>query len=128
MRNRCSPRRGLPAWRTSTVSLGALLFSGLLAGGSRAATFTGDGRADYGIWRPSTGGWHVKRSDTLTSLPAVVFGAAGDVPLPSQMAQDARADQVLWRGSTGKWLVRSAEGTKQTPVAWGAWGDAPAAR
>jgi hypothetical protein len=88
----------------------------------------GTGRADYGIFRPSSGTWYVKSSQTLTEQPSVSWGISGDVPLPSNMSGDVRADKVVWRPSNGTWYVLSAEGASEPAVIWRTSGDSPLTR
>jgi hypothetical protein len=62
------------------------------------ADYNGDGKTDYGIWRPSTGEWMVNGTTT-------VYGTAGDIPVPADYTGDGKADIAVWRPSTGDWFV-----------------------
>jgi beta-glucosidase-like glycosyl hydrolase len=73
---------------------------GLLDRVSERGDFTGDGRADRAIFRPSDGSWHAQGAAT------VAYGTSGDVPLPADYTGDGRADQAVYRPADHTWHVR----------------------
>ena len=87
---------------------------GLLDRVSERGDFTGDGRADRAVFRPSDGSWHAQGAAT------VAYGASGDVPLPADYTGDGRADQAVYRPSDHTWHVRGLP-----TVTLGASGDIP---
>jgi len=76
--------------------------------------YTGDGRADLAIWRPSTGVWWVR------GLLPTHWGEPGDVPVPADYSGDGRTDLAIWRPSTATWWIAG-----RAPVHWGQPGDVP---
>jgi len=80
-----------------------------------AGDFTGDGAADYAVYRPSDSTWYVD------GLASVQYGAPGDVPLRGDFTGDGRADYAVFRPSNGTWYVRCGGSTQyglstDTPV------------
>jgi hypothetical protein len=58
----------------------SLTISGSGSPSRRAPTdYTGDGRADYAVWRPSTGQWWIRDAAT-GAVTQVTWGVSGDVP------------------------------------------------
>ena len=86
--------------------------------------YTGDGRSDYAVWRPSTGEWWVRdaANGAVTRLP---WGTNGDRPVPGDYTGDGRADYAVWRPSTGEWWVLNSANLTQSRVLWGVNGDRP---
>jgi subtilisin family serine protease len=92
------------------------------------ADFDGDGRADVGVYRTSTGEWLIRRS-TDGVLFTVTWGspALGDVPVPARYTTTGVAEIAVFRPTTGEWLIRRASDSALVTIAWGApiLGDVP---
>jgi hypothetical protein len=85
--------------------------------------YTGDGKADIAIWRPSTGEWLILRSENF-SFYGFPFGANGDVPSPGDYDGDGKFDATVFRPSSATWYIaRTTAGT--LIVQFGAAGDRP---
>ena len=85
--------------------------------------YTGDGRTDVAVFRPSDGSWLVLRSENW-SYYSFPFGAAGDIPAPGDFDGDGKIDAAVFRPGTATWyLNRSTAGIQIT--AFGAAGDIP---
>jgi hypothetical protein len=86
--------------------------------------FDGDGRADLGFFRPSTGTWWIVQSSTRAAVSAT-WGISTDIPVPADYDGDGRVDLAVFRPSTGAWwIVRSSTGVG-TETRWGTSGDIP---
>ena len=85
------------------------------------ADYDGDERADYAVFRPSTGTWWI---DGSTVGPwAVHFGLPGDVPVPADYDGDGKTDIAIYRNGQW-WQLLSATLTVRADI-WGAAGDIP---
>jgi hypothetical protein len=85
--------------------------------------FDGDGKSDWGVWRPSTMVWYIQRSSL--GLIAPQFGGWGDIPVPADYDGDSFTDFAIFRPSEGKWyIVRSSTGKLQQ-YQYGGLGDKP---
>ncbi len=80
--------------------------------------FDGDGTTDLAVFRPASGGWHLR-----TATPRVVaWGQEGDIPVPGDYNGDGISDIAVFRPSTNAWFIRTP--TVQS-VVWGEGGDIP---
>ena len=102
------------------VRAGAHHLSFRVPDGLRSADYNGDGKADFGIYRPSNGGWFVAFSGGGSTTAS--WGIAGDRPVPGDYNGDGRTDFGAYRPSTGAWYVAFAGGGSTT-ASWGVSGD-----
>jgi uncharacterized delta-60 repeat protein len=85
--------------------------------------FDGDGRADVGIVRPTSGDWYILPSTGGTMIQN--FGLNGDISAPADYDGDGKTDLGMFRPSTGTFWYKSSISGAFTPVQWGAAGDVP---
>ena len=76
--------------------------------------FTGDLKADFAVWRPSTHEWWIPGQGVA------LWGDPGDKPVPGDYDGDGKIEKAIWRPSTGMWWIPGV-GTFQ----WGQQGDVP---
>ncbi|HNU08474.1 MAG TPA: VCBS repeat-containing protein, partial [Pyrinomonadaceae bacterium] len=80
--------------------------------------FDHDGRADFGVFRPSDRTWYSHSSESATSTE-VTWGLMTDRLVPADYDGDGLTDIAVWRPDTGVWYVlRTIDGQMQT-VTWG---------
>jgi hypothetical protein len=97
------------------------------------ADYDGDGKADLGIFRPSTGEWWIKTISGnvicagASSGSRCVFGQANDIPMPGDYAGLGKAQLAVWRGSNAVWYIAKTDGTAVCACGWGQAGDVPVA-
>jgi hypothetical protein len=97
------------------------------------ADYDGDGVADLGIFRPSTGEWWIKTISGnvicagASSGSRCVFGQANDIPMPGDYAGLGKAQLAVWRGSNAVWYIAKTDGTAVCACGWGQAGDVPVA-
>ncbi|MFB7477091.1 hypothetical protein [Kitasatospora sp. NPDC056184] len=86
------------------------------------ATNPGPGPDNVGVFRPSTGEFHLRYDDG--SLAKVSWGEAGDLPVSGNF-DGAGPDNIgVFRPSTGEFHLRMDDGSL-TKVSWGEAGDLP---
>ncbi|MBK8467071.1 MAG: VCBS repeat-containing protein [Chloracidobacterium sp.] len=84
--------------------------------------YDGDEKADFAVFRPSTGVWYLQES--TNGLVSIRFGKNGDVPVPADYDADGKTDVAVWRPSTGMWYIQqSIVGFRAQQ--WGMIGDKP---
>ncbi len=87
--------------------------------------FTGDGYADFGVWRivNGTGTWYILdgTNGQHTRIWGQQHGSPGDIPVVGDFNGDHKADYGIYRivNSTGTWYFKSAADDTQIPWAWG---------
>lgn len=86
--------------------------------------FDGDGRADLGVFRPSSGTWYVRLSSN-GSLFGYQWGQSGDLVEPADFNGDGRADLVVYRNGT--WYVFYVGNPTPQVLPFGTTGDIPVA-
>jgi VCBS repeat protein/fibronectin type III domain protein len=90
--------------------------------------FDGDGRADLGVFRPSTGTWKIALSRTQYSGSMnYTWGISTDLPAPGDYDGDGRTDLAVFRPSDGRWYILRSRGSYLTWTVhtWGRNGDIP---
>ena len=80
--------------------------------------FDGDGKADIGVFRQ--GAWLVQASAGST-IPAILRGTPGDVPVPADYDGDGKTDVAVFRN--GEWFVQSSSSGAISVTYWGAGTD-----
>ncbi|PYT01153.1 MAG: hypothetical protein DMF63_04175 [Acidobacteria bacterium] len=93
----------------STAGLLATVF-GSSADKAVPGDYTGDGKTDVAVWRPSTGNWIILRSEDL-SYYAFPFGQNGDVPAPGDYDGDGKTDAAVFRPATSIWYANRSGGS-----------------
>ena len=92
-----------------------------------AGDFTGDGKSDVMVYRPSTGTWVILKSGNSSATWSYQWGQSGDLPVPGDYDGDGRADVAVFRPSDGNWfiLTSSTNYTTWDVHQWGSYGDIP---
>ena len=84
--------------------------------------FDGDGKMDYGFYRPTgspsgQGAWFL---DESRNGPVTInFGGAGDIPAPADFDGDKITDLVLYSPSTSVWTILNSRSGTITTAAFG---------
>ena len=86
--------------------------------------FDGDARSDVAVWRPSTGVWHILKSNGNT-YTGIQFGAGslGDVAVPGNYDGDGKIDIAVYR--SGTWYIYQSSNNQVRGLTFGAADDTP---
>jgi hypothetical protein len=67
------------------------------------ADYDGDGLADFAVYTPSTGYWHIIPSSNPSSPIVVQWGGTGWLPVPGDYDGDGYADIAVY--NEGSWAI-----------------------
>ncbi len=73
---------------------------------SRPFDFDGDGKTDYGVFRPANNIWYLLNSQT--GFSATQFGLSSDKTVPADYDGDGKTDIAIYRD--GQWWIAKAQG------------------
>ena len=83
---------------------------GVLEAATPISDFDADEKTDISVFRPSTAGWYLRRSQA--GLLGVLFGNSEDNISPCDFDGDGKTDIAVYRPSTGIWYIfNSSNGT-----------------
>ena len=84
-----------------------------------------DGNADLALFRPSGefASWWIQPIGGSPS--SLLFGSAGDVPVPADYVGDEATNPAVFRPSNGTWYRSQDPATNYDAQVWGAAGDIP---
>jgi hypothetical protein len=85
--------------------------------------FSGDGKSDYTVYRPSNQTWYRVHTDNFQVVERQ-WGIASDIPAPGDFDGDGKLDLAVFRPSEAKWYVLTATNA-QLSQTFGLNGDVP---
>jgi len=115
---------GFPRLSGSAVDIGAFELANTCVCSNTPFDFDGDGRTDYGVFRPTIGTWFLNRSSS--GLFSVEFGSVTDRITPVDFDGDGRTDIAVWRGGASGffYILNSSDNTLRIEQ-FGTTGDDP---
>jgi hypothetical protein len=75
------------------------------------ADYTGSGRTEVAVYRPTTSQWFALSPGGGSLVVAEYFGAPGDQPVPADYEGIGKADIAVYRPATSQWFINRANGT-----------------
>jgi hypothetical protein len=84
--------------------------------------FTGDGKADISVYRPSTSTWYIQDSNS-NQFTAFNLGSSTSKSVAADYDGDSKADATVYEPATGVWSVKSSNGGFVKQIRWGTAGD-----
>ncbi|WP_051836175.1 hypothetical protein [Streptomyces sp. NRRL WC-3742] len=129
-------RSGFPYRYQPQASDGETIANALLSSASGdqpvAGNWDGGPAGNVGVFRPSTGQFHLRFDSTGQfhlrnddgSLAVINWGEAGDIPVAGNWDGGAATNVGIWRPSTGQFHLRFNDGSLHI-VDWGQAGDIP---
>ncbi len=121
-----------PLGYTFTLNIpGAAVLGPKTSGALNLLDFTGDGRADYAVFRPTNNFWYINPTSSTSNLDFTgrAFGnAATDVLTPGDYDGDGKTDLAVWRATNGTFYVLRSSDNTFTGMQFGQNGDVPVAR
>lgn len=111
---------GTSSQTTATVPITVVVTAPRLAA---KYDFDGDGKADFPIFRQSSGQWFL--DETTAGINNSVFGVAGehDIPVPGDYDGDGRVDRAYWNPATGTFNVALSSNGTTVSRQWGSSAD-----
>jgi hypothetical protein len=84
--------------------------------------FTGDGKADISVYRPSTQTWYIQDSNS-NQYTSFNLGSPTSKVVAADYDGDSKADAAVYEPATGIWKIKSSNGGFIRQIQWGIVGD-----
>lgn len=111
------------AFRVAQLNIAGQLFHVIQRGRINHPDFDGDGAADIGLFRPSTGEWLIVGS---TVWQKYLWGSSLDIAVPGDYDGDGVTDVAVLRPTASAvWYIRRSSSADRESIAWGTAGDCP---